>query len=557
MVLRVFAGALLAALVSAGAAAGIGFTVSFEDSGEFDPYRSLLEQNVLAAGAWWDSAVVGDGVIDVMVRANHAIPRATAGSATSVFYEQRGRFEVREEGMAFEIRTGIDPNGASPDVFININPDYLANTLWLDPDGYARTAPVPSNRTDAMSVMIHELGHGIGFNGWADNFDGTLPGSVMSRFDQWKVFDGSNLFFSGPEATDLYGGPVPLTFGNANHIANASPRPGSDLLPDLMNGVVFSSGTRYEISPIDLAILRDLGLETVNASPQSDDTVLGDSYDLQLQAFYYDTVDGWVWGESIGEGGVIGGLTFGEASSFTLLGNELVVDSEAVAIDESTERWTFTLTAADGGEVYDPSDPGAWRAMHLRELGVGDFGGPDAGLTSANLEGTAGGAAAQRIEFYADGVLVETADLQATADGGVTSPSGELRLEQSLGNPGVILFDDGVFSAGDLGVTEIRLVSEVSVVASTLAGNYNGDGVIDAADYDAWVAQYGMAVTPGSGADGNGDGIVDAADYTVWRAAVAGVTASNSAAVPEPGACVLALGASVAILCRRPSTPRR
>jgi hypothetical protein len=50
------------------------------------------------------------------------------------------------------------------------------------------------------------------------------------------------------------------------------------------------------------------------------------------------------------------------------------------------------------------------------------------------------------------------------------------------------------------------------------AGDYDGDGVVDAADYSRWKNRYG---TNDAAADGNGNGIVDAADYTVWRNAFA------------------------------------
>jgi hypothetical protein len=53
---------------------------------------------------------------------------------------------------------------------------------------------------------------------------------------------------------------VPLTYGNYHHFGNADPRPGSDLIPDLMNGVVFFRGQRYNISPLDLALLADVGV---------------------------------------------------------------------------------------------------------------------------------------------------------------------------------------------------------------------------------------------------------------------------------------------------------
>ncbi|CAN0379685.1 unnamed protein product, partial [Ectocarpus sp. 4 AP-2014] len=63
-------------------------------------------------------------------------------------------------------------------------------------------------------------------------------------------------------------------------------------------------------------------------------------------------------------------------------------------------------------------------------------------------------------------------------------------------------------------------------------GDYNGDGLVDATDYDVWQSSYGETVVPYSGADGNGDGTVDAADYSVWLV---------NQTVPEPSALVALL----------------
>jgi hypothetical protein len=51
-----------------------------------------------------------------------------------------------------------------------------------------------------------------------------------------------------------------------------------------------------------------------------------------------------------------------------------------------------------------------------------------------------------------------------------------------------------------------------------LGADFNGDGVVDAADYTVWRNHFGLS----SGAkradgDANADGAVDAADYAVWR----------------------------------------
>ncbi|MCU0688198.1 MAG: hypothetical protein MUE97_00420, partial [Phycisphaerales bacterium] len=57
-----------------------------------------------------------------------------------------------------------------------------------------------------------------------------------------------------------YGGPVPVTTGNPSHLGNPVGQIGSDLIPELMNGVVFFNGTRYFVGPMDRAILRDCGV---------------------------------------------------------------------------------------------------------------------------------------------------------------------------------------------------------------------------------------------------------------------------------------------------------
>src|SRR6185369_16467152 len=48
----------------------------------------------------------------------------------------------------------------------------------------------------------------------------------------------------------------------------------------------------------------------------------------------------------------------------------------------------------------------------------------------------------------------------------------------------------------------------------TLPGDYNGDGVVNNADYQVWRSSFGD--TSALVADGNENGVVDTSDYVVW-----------------------------------------
>lgn len=240
----------------------IVYSITFVDPGAVNAaYYSGLTENIKAAGAFWAGFLSGGGNIEVEVEFTNAIAGVDGASYSNGYVHTTGARSVYEQGAAYEIRTGTDPNGATADVHIRINPTYLANTLWLDPHPLDRTDPIPANHLDGVSIFIHELGHAFAFTGWINGTTGALPASYMSTFDERVQFDGSNFFFTGPLAQADYGSPVPITYGNQGHLGNNTPRPGSDLLTDLMNGVVYYYQTRYIISHLDRAIVKDCGVD--------------------------------------------------------------------------------------------------------------------------------------------------------------------------------------------------------------------------------------------------------------------------------------------------------
>jgi hypothetical protein len=93
-----------------------------------------------------------------------------------------------------------------------------------------------------------------------------------------------------------------------------------------------------------------------------------------------------------------------------------------------------------------------------------------------------------------------------------------------------------------------------------LVGDYNANGIVDAADYTVWRDSLGSTGT-GLAADGNGDNMITQLDYDIWKAnfgAVAGGGGSSAhhLPVPEPstvllfffGICIVAIVSRCGVL---------
>lgn len=91
----------------------------------------------------------------------------------------------------------------------------------------------------------------------------------------------------------------------------------------------------------------------------------------------------------------------------------------------------------------------------------------------------------------------------------------------------------GAFGTGTANTGKIYAIKAVGT-----AGDYNGNGVVDAADYTVWRDSLGDTGM-GLAADGNGDMEVNLADYIVWKQAFAPSDSGAGQTVPEPTTIVL------------------
>ena len=264
-------GSLLLCMAAGPAAAQI--SVVFDDpAASYSAYYADLQRLTVAAGSEWTRHFAPASLgTDITVQISFAAIATSRGRSLSSAYVGTGAAgqSLYAQGAAHEWRTGVDANGSAPDVQITLGAvGFLQSELWFDPNPLLlASANVPADRTDAFSVLLHEWGHAFAFNGWLNSSTGQAPGNYASTFDAYVTTEqgaaGTTLVFAGPQAASLYGGVVPLTFGNYAHLGNSGGhdgRAGSGLIPDLMNGEVFYRGTRYDVSALDLAIAADAGL---------------------------------------------------------------------------------------------------------------------------------------------------------------------------------------------------------------------------------------------------------------------------------------------------------
>jgi hypothetical protein len=109
-----------------------------------------------------------------------------------------------------------------------------------------------------------------------------------------------------------------------------------------------------------------------------------------------------------------------------------------------------------------------------------------------------------------------------------------------------VYIDDWPSSAGEAIRTWFDGVGYglVSTIVPGLAGDFNDDGMVNAADYTVWRDHLGELTEESINFRGNGGGI-DESDYAVWKqhfgASVGEGSGGFRAAVPEPTVCMLVL----------------
>jgi len=254
------------------------FNVTYQDqgtgSGFYDPVLGQARRDTVdLALEYIDSILNEDGRCDIVFRTSlndgTGGPLATAGTlfATTPGFTNGDAFE--------HITTGVDPTPSTPDIFVTVDFGYEWNT---------GTSPPSPFEFDLLSVLIHELTHGLGFLSLSTS-TGTseIASGVFSFWDRrletgngrdlWDdgtaTFQGiptdltgndNGVVFVGTYATANYGSypPVyaPPTFSSGSSLSHWDPSvPGRAVMePSTPSGVTFR-----EYLTVEIGALRDIG----------------------------------------------------------------------------------------------------------------------------------------------------------------------------------------------------------------------------------------------------------------------------------------------------------
>lgn len=284
---------LLLTFTATASRAQVTYTVTFDDpEGQLTAVAPAIESHIHAAGALWSERFEGISTLWLRVRPAPFTGKIEFRAFTWSYVDTVLGTDIFETGASTHIRNGFPASSFDPDIEIAIDPAVLAASLWFESDLADRSGTIDTGKLDAISVFARELGKCFSFGGWINPSDGTFPGNSSSTFDRLIIFDGTNFTFVGTDALALYGAPVPLTFGAPYGVGNADPGSGASLLSDVMNGVGLQPETKYTVSELDWAMLRDSRVPVRYPCPcdQNGDGFVDDA-DFVLFTADYDILD--------------------------------------------------------------------------------------------------------------------------------------------------------------------------------------------------------------------------------------------------------------------------
>lgn len=203
-----------------------------------------------------------------------------------------------------------------------------------------------------------------------------------------------------------------------------------------------------------------------------------------------------------------------------LISADLVVEDHVAVRVLPGASLTLASSVSANGHRIEKQGAGSLTFAGGLQLSGGEFELPLMAQSRVHIDGAA----------QLDGKIVVSAGVGAMF---AVGQQFNLLTFDSLTTPASALDLPELPESADWKVTYLATTLRIEVVAAQLPGDYNGDGIVNAADYSVWRDQqgsFGEAVT----ADGNQDGLVNSQDYEVWVENYGRIAFPEAQATPEP-----------------------
>lgn len=427
-----------------------------------------------------------------------------------------GVFDVSTSGEGGQVQ--FSPDSSQIYYLGDLDTDNVTDLYVVDTT--AKTGLVPS----AYTFIGPSGGDFFDEDNWEDTLGNNPPADSINPavpIRHTLIIDGDTVGTSGGEADFQVGGSLELT-------------PGSLLdFPNSGNELDFNPGSALKLTDATIRVFEDIFLEGTNylvgglIESTGDDVEFQDGHETFLNGTTIrSAIDGVFFDNSATS---ITGATFDVADRLGL----------RYEVDVTVTDTMINVRGMDG------TDPGGSGQGDVEDA----FAGPQAEGSTLTLNGAStllANAIQEGIDLVLDGTSVATllGDPDVVVD--LVDPNGEIifmsksakmttlhasasdvRARVINGLTGMSYLDDP--SAWNIANWDgLSTVNSLMVVSGGLDGDFNGDKVVDAADYVTWRIGFGTIYT--------------IEHYNTWRTnfgMTSGIGAS-SAAVPEPSALCLA-----------------
>lgn len=212
------------------------------------------------------------------------------------------------------------------------------------------------------------------------------------------------------------------------------------------------------------------------------------------------------------------------ADSVVLFADD-VVNQSGITLDTTSILAVFGTLYGNG--ISGPGGVGAAGAVHLEggvspgfSAGIARFGGDatlgGSAITTIEIGGTTPGS--QHDQVAVAGVLSVSGTLRVVVTGGYTPKPNDayrvLEFGSVIGTFGSIELDPALI-ARNADISTLLIDGTIRIPAPNCAGDINGDGSTNVADFTILAGNFGSAVSPNTSGDFNGDGLVNAGDFVI------------------------------------------